>query len=533
MSRSQPGSVSGALPHRDLCSLELWELSLERSRRRRELAARQRRAAPKKGTAAAMSAALLASPALPLASAAAQLGGGGSSSSRQSAPDAGAKIGGVLAKRGDVGAAVAEIQRRLTVDDDGIFGPITQHAVADFQDRSGLPRTGEVDATTWQALFRASISFVPAGSAAAKRLVGVIASRPPAPKRAAGGEGGGRPPRGVNLQSDEPDIKPVRLPPPAPKLAQPPAASTRALVPAPSGECGGAISTPVTGTVTSTFGDGRNHAGIDIAAPTGTAVRAAGCGTVTRSGAEGAYGNIVCIQHSSSLSTCYAHLSKISTQRGAYVQVGQVVGEVGTTGRSSGPHLHFETRENGRAQDPEPFLKGAKAIPGTTVAANSKAPAVTSARAASTSMASGETQAAPEPTAARSAAPAPAPAAPPASAPAPAPDPAPAPAAAPAPAPEMAPAPAPQMAAAAESTPAPEAAPVPAPAPEVATGSVAQAAPAPAPASAPTPRAEAPGIVPAAPAPDAPPVPEAPAQLPAPVAQTAEATVDAVAAIAE
>ena len=524
MSRSQPGPVSGGSPHRDLCSLELWELSLERSRRRRELAARQRKPAPKtKGTAAAMSAALLASPALPLASAGAQLGGGGSSSSQLSPPDSGAKIGGVLAKRGDVGAAVAEIQRKLAVDDDGIFGPITEHAVADFQDRSGLSRTGEVDATTWQALFRASISFVPAGSAAAKRLVGVIASPP---KRAAGGEGGGQPPRGVNLQSHEPNVKPVRLPPPpAPMLAQPPADSEQA--PVPSGECGAAISTPVKGTVTSTFGDGRNHAGIDIAAPTGTAVRAASCGTVTRSGAEGAYGNIVCIQHSSSLSTCYAHLSKISTQRGAYVQVGQVVGEVGTTGRSSGPHLHFETRENGRAQDPEPFLEGAKASRATPVPAKRRASAVPHARAASTSMASGERQAAHEPTAARSPGPAPAPATAPVPAPAPATALAPAPTAAPAPAPARAPetaqAPAAQMPSAPEPTPAPEAAPVPAPAPEVAAPSVAQAAPAPAPASTPTPKAEAPGIVPAAPARDAARAPEqlpapAPEQLPAPVA---------------
>ncbi|HEV2059911.1 MAG TPA: peptidoglycan DD-metalloendopeptidase family protein, partial [Solirubrobacteraceae bacterium] len=397
-------AVGTCSPRRDLSSLDLWELSLERSRRRRELAARQRKAAPKtKGTAAAMSAALLASPILPTVSAAAQAGGGESSSAQPNPPDAGAGIGGVLAKRGDVSAMVAEIQRQVAVDDDGIFGPITEHAVAEFQERSGLPRTGEVDTTTWQALFRASISFVPAGSAAAKRVAGVVATPASAPKRAAKpAKGGGQPPRGMKLSSADPDTSPATLGPPTlvPEPKPAPAAPALGSAPPATGQCGGAISTPVQGTLTSTFGDGRNHAGIDIAAPTGTPVRAADCGTVTQSGTAGAYGNIVCIQHSASLSTCYAHLSKISTQRGAYVRVGQIIGEVGSTGRSSGPHLHFETRENGRAQNPAPFLKGAKTMGGKAAPVKSDAAEPTSARAASTSTVSGGIRAAPEPTAA-------------------------------------------------------------------------------------------------------------------------------------
>jgi murein DD-endopeptidase MepM/ murein hydrolase activator NlpD len=340
-------------PHRDLSSLDLWELSLERSRRRRALAARQRKAAPKtKGTAAAMSAALLASPILPTVSAAAQSGGAESSPAQRIPPDAGSKVSGVLAKRGDVSATVAEIQRELAVDDDGMFGPITEHAVAEFQERNALPRTGEVDTLTWRALFRASISFVPARSVSAKRIAATLASAPSAPQRAgtAAVKGGVHPPRGVNLSSAERTTEPATLSAlvPVPKLKQARTNPQHGAFTRMPSRCGDAISTPVNGTRTSGFGDGRNHAGVDIAAPTGTPVRAADCGTVTQSGAAGAYGNIVCIQHSSSLSTCYAHLSKIGTHRGAYVRVGQIIGEVGSTGRSTGPHLHFETREIAR-----------------------------------------------------------------------------------------------------------------------------------------------------------------------------------------
>ena len=551
MFESHLAPTFGTTPHRDLASVDLWELSLERSRRRRELAAKQRKAAPKtKGTAAAMSAALLASPILPTVSAAAESGGGESDSAQLSPPDAGVKVEGVLAKRGDVGAVVAEIQHQVGVDDDGVFGPITERAVAKFQQRSGLPRTGEVDASTWQALFRTPIAFVAAGSAAAERVAGAVAS-PPAPLRAApaGAQGGGDPPHGVSLRSAVRATVSAELAPAAPNRKHAPAGAQRAPVPRVTAACGGAIRTPLNGTRTSTFGDGRNHAGIDIAAPTGTPVRAADCGTVTQSGAAGAYGNIVCIQHSASLSTCYAHLSKISTQRGAYVRVGQIVGEVGSTGRSSGPHLHFETRENGRALDPDAFLSGARAVPRASAAAKRPAPAATSARAASSGTTGGGTHAEPEPTAApaphppagSAAAPAPAPApapeaaaAPaspsaPAAAPAPASAPAPAPEAAPAPPAEASPAPAavPAPAPPAEANPAPAAVPAPAPAPAVAAGGAGAPAPAPAAAPPPTPAVEAPGIVPAAPDSAAPDPAVAAAPQPAAAAEGVVASVAA------
>ena len=115
---------------------------------------------------------------------------------------------------------------------------------------------------------------------------------------------------------------------------------------------------------------GHTHAGQDIAAPTGTAVRAAQCGTVTQAGADGSgYGNLVCIQHEGGVSTCYAHLSQINTTKGAYVHVGDVIGKVGCTGSCTGPHLHFEVRENGKAVNPEPYLAGSQDDPGKTAPA--------------------------------------------------------------------------------------------------------------------------------------------------------------------
>ena len=102
---------------------------------------------------------------------------------------------------------------------------------------------------------------------------------------------------------------------------------------------------------------------MDIGASTGTPVRAAACGTVSLAGQQSGYGNIVCITHSSQFSTCYAHLSRFGVTSGAQVQQGQVIGYVGCTGSCTGPHLHFETRVNGTAQNPNTYLAGG-AIPG-------------------------------------------------------------------------------------------------------------------------------------------------------------------------
>ena len=115
---------------------------------------------------------------------------------------------------------------------------------------------------------------------------------------------------------------------------------------------------PVNGTFTSPFGMrwGRLHAGIDIAAPTGTAIRAADSGTVQIASWYGGYGNYTCIGHGGGVSTCYGHQSSIGVSGGQNVSQGQVIGAVGSTGHSTGPHLHFEVRINGSPVDPMGYL---------------------------------------------------------------------------------------------------------------------------------------------------------------------------------
>ena len=128
------------------------------------------------------------------------------------------------------------------------------------------------------------------------------------------------------------------------------------------------------GTQSSPFGPrgGRNHDGVDLAAPTGTPVRAAACGTVSVAGQQSGYGNIICITHTSQFSTCYAHLSRFATSQGAQVRQGQVIGYVGCTGNCTGPHLHFETRVGGQPQNPSTYLSGGR-IPGRPTARSASA----------------------------------------------------------------------------------------------------------------------------------------------------------------
>lgn len=127
---------------------------------------------------------------------------------------------------------------------------------------------------------------------------------------------------------------------------------------APSAGGDGTLSWPVDGPLTSGFGSrwGRLHAGIDIAPPAGTPIHAAGAGTVVIAGWQGGYGNMVCVQHTAALTTCYAHQPGISVSVGAKVAAGEVIGAVGNTGNSTGPHLHFETRVNGSPVDPLGYL---------------------------------------------------------------------------------------------------------------------------------------------------------------------------------
>lgn len=115
---------------------------------------------------------------------------------------------------------------------------------------------------------------------------------------------------------------------------------------------------PTNGVLTSPFGWrwGAMHAGIDIGAPSGTPIVAAAAGTVFFAGWNGGYGNLTLIDHGGGRVTAYAHQSRFAVSGGP-VSRGQVIGYVGSTGDSTGPHLHFEVRVNGAAVDPMPFLR--------------------------------------------------------------------------------------------------------------------------------------------------------------------------------
>ena len=99
------------------------------------------------------------------------------------------------------------------------------------------------------------------------------------------------------------------------------------------------------------------HTGLDFRASTGDPVRATANGRVVSAGWAGGYGRMVEIDHGNGLSTRYGHMSRINVKVGEQIHIGQVVGEVGSTGRSTGPHLHYETRIDGEAVDPQRFLR--------------------------------------------------------------------------------------------------------------------------------------------------------------------------------
>lgn len=104
------------------------------------------------------------------------------------------------------------------------------------------------------------------------------------------------------------------------------------------------------------------HAGLDLVATTGTEVRATAAGTVVAAGWSGGYGQMVEIRHAGGVSTRYAHLSAILVDSGMRVSAGMPIGRVGSTGRSTGPHLHYETRRDGEPVNPTPFLQAGKAL---------------------------------------------------------------------------------------------------------------------------------------------------------------------------
>jgi peptidoglycan hydrolase FlgJ len=124
------------------------------------------------------------------------------------------------------------------------------------------------------------------------------------------------------------------------------------------------MSIPVRGRLTSDYGFrtdpftgiSKFHEGIDIAAPAGTAINAASSGTVVFAGALGGYGNTVVLEHANGGRTLYAHASQILVRPGDAVEAGQTIGRVGSTGHSTGPHLHFETLVSGQNIDPKSLI---------------------------------------------------------------------------------------------------------------------------------------------------------------------------------
>lgn len=115
---------------------------------------------------------------------------------------------------------------------------------------------------------------------------------------------------------------------------------------------------PISGTITSRFGrrSRGTHTGLDIATSTGVPIKAAASGTVVYSGRKGSYGNLVVVDHGNGVQTYYAHCSKLYVSAGTYVNQGDLVGAVGSTGNSTGPHLHLEIRVNGVAKNPQNYL---------------------------------------------------------------------------------------------------------------------------------------------------------------------------------
>jgi murein DD-endopeptidase MepM/ murein hydrolase activator NlpD len=117
-------------------------------------------------------------------------------------------------------------------------------------------------------------------------------------------------------------------------------------------------------------GGARMHKGIDIPGPIGTPIHATADGIISRAGWASGYGNLVQISHGSGMETRYGHMSKLLVAENSYVKRGQVIGLMGSTGRSTGSHLHYEVRVDGAAINPLPFVAG----PDYLVAMNTKPP---------------------------------------------------------------------------------------------------------------------------------------------------------------
>jgi murein DD-endopeptidase MepM/ murein hydrolase activator NlpD len=146
------------------------------------------------------------------------------------------------------------------------------------------------------------------------------------------------------------------LPLPAGSAATPDLEPDPGLLPRKSGSA--TLQWPIKGVLYRGFGvkQGQRHDGIDLSAPEGALVRAAAGGEVIYTGNQSGYGTIVILRHSGSLITLYAHNSAVLVKDGDRVEAGAPIAKVGMSGRTSGPHLHFEVREGTRPRNPLPYL---------------------------------------------------------------------------------------------------------------------------------------------------------------------------------
>jgi murein DD-endopeptidase MepM/ murein hydrolase activator NlpD len=140
--------------------------------------------------------------------------------------------------------------------------------------------------------------------------------------------------------------------------ARPPGTRVASLAPTPP-EPARILAWPLRGVLYGRFGvrAGQRHDGIDIAAPEGAPVAAAADGTVLFAGDQAGYGAVVILRHDGGLVTLYAHNSRVLVREGARVARGDAIARVGQTGRTTGPHLHFEVREGTRPRDPLLYLR--------------------------------------------------------------------------------------------------------------------------------------------------------------------------------
>lgn len=216
--------------------------------------------------------------------------------------------------------------------------PIATKIVSD----ATIARTAQTDIFTSDVAaipgFSRKVSAIPAEIPSEASVVILV---PPPLTQIIKGQPAPQPLPAVNIEptsSAIPTTQPVKPIPAANGVNQPPVASIYPLTnPAPITSRFGWRTHPLTG-------NRRFHSGLDIAAPSGSPVVATGAGTVISAGWNGGYGKAIIIQHSDTQQTLYGHLSEVSVQAGQTIAQGTVIGLVGSTGNSTGPHLHFESR---------------------------------------------------------------------------------------------------------------------------------------------------------------------------------------------